>query len=185
MTVSPPALTATCRGRNDVTRSAASRAAAARIGRDGGGARRLPRRQLDGQLVAADERHLEHPEQEQHHHRQREGQLDRRLSGGPAAAPAARGRADAPVVHRRSHLVDDGVDDPVEEPADLGRPATGGGPGDDEQGDERGGQQDEGVLGGGLAAVAAARGTGRSSRRGRAVASASASSGDVQAGDER
>ena len=68
-----------------------------RIGRDGGRPGGLPRRQLDGQLVAADERHLEHPEQEQDHHRQRECQLDRGLAAVAAGIPPA-GRRAVPVA---------------------------------------------------------------------------------------
>ena len=52
------------------------------IGRDAGGSGSLPHRQLDGQLVAGDERHLEQPEQEHHHQRQGERQLDGGLSVG-------------------------------------------------------------------------------------------------------
>ena len=39
------------------------------IGGDRGGPGAFAGRQLEGQLVAADERHLQHPEQEHHHHR--------------------------------------------------------------------------------------------------------------------
>ena len=56
-----------------------------RVGGDRGRPGGLARRQFDGQLVAADERHLEHPEQEHHHHRQCQRQLDGRLPGVPAS----------------------------------------------------------------------------------------------------
>ena len=116
-----------------------------RVGGDGSGPGCLARRQLDGQLVAADERHLEHPEQEHHHHRQ----CQRQLHGGlPGFVPSV-----AIDDERSSHLVDDGVDDPVEQPADLGCPSTRGRPADDEEGDECGGEQHECVLGGRLTAV--------------------------------
>ena len=52
----------------------------------------------------------------------------------------------------RSHLVDDGVDDLVEQAGDLGRPAARSGPRHHEERDEGGGEQHERVLGGGLAA---------------------------------
>ena len=59
----------------------------ARVGGHGGRPGGLASRQLDGQLVAADERHLQHPEQEHHHHRQRQRQLD---GGLPGVASACR-----------------------------------------------------------------------------------------------
>ena len=56
----------------------------------------------------------------------------------------------------RSDPVDHRVDDPVEQAADPGRSATGGRPCDDEERNECRGEQHEGVLGRGLAAVVVA-----------------------------
>ena len=82
VTVAAATLTSTVSGRSEVARLAAARRGAARIGRDAGGSGSLPHRQLDGQLVASDERHLEQPEQEHHHQRQGERQLDGGLAVG-------------------------------------------------------------------------------------------------------
>ena len=85
VTASPPTLTVSASGRSVVTRSAAEPGSRRRIGGHGRRPGGLPGRQLDGELVAADERHLQHPEQEHHHHRQRQRQLDGGLPGDTAS----------------------------------------------------------------------------------------------------
>ena len=54
---------------------------------------------------------------------------------------------------RRYCALDDEVDHAVEEPANLARSATGGGPSNDCKTNDRCDQQDERILGGGLAAI--------------------------------
>ena len=118
-----------------------------RVGGHGGRPRCLAGGQLDGELIAADLDHLHDCAQQQAHQRQRESELDRCL----AAVVCGRAVHRLPFRVCRSQLVDDRVDDSVEQAAHLAGAAAGGGPADDEQRDQRGAEQHERVLGGGLA----------------------------------
>src|SRR4029079_1336815 len=71
----------------------------------------------------------------------------RQSANSTAACPRSKG------LRSGSELVGDGIDDPIEEMADLAASAAAGGPADDEQRDDCRAEHDECVLRGGLASI--------------------------------